>query len=185
MKKIQKHTIVIMGIVLNVMGAYIAMTFKIPFYMDSIGTVFVAGMLGPKYAIITGLLGSFVSGMTFDIYSLYYAPVQIFTGFFAGVLYHTKWLNGKRMVIGNLLVAVPTSLASALITAGLFHGITSSGSTFLVIILHKLRFNLVVSILLVQIFTDYIDKLLAVMISKIVIKRLSFTIDTRGKNGTI
>lgn len=185
MKKIQKHTIVIMGIVLNVIGAYIAMTFKIPFYMDSIGTIFVAGILGFKYAIIAGILGSLVSGMTFDIYSLYYAPVQIFTGFFAGILYDTKWLNGKRMVLGNLLVAIPTSLASAIITAVLFNGITSSGSTFLVIILNKLKFNLVTSILLVQIFTDYIDKLLAVIISKIFIERLHFKIDVRGKNETI
>ena len=57
-------------------GAFIAMTLSIPFYMDSIGTILVAGLLGPKYAMLTGVLGSITSGITFDMYSFYYAPVQ-------------------------------------------------------------------------------------------------------------
>ena len=81
-KKTKIQMVIIMGIVFNVLGAFIAMTFSIPFYMDSIGTILVAGLLGPKYAMLTGVLGSITSGMTFDMYSFYYAPVQLLTGFF-------------------------------------------------------------------------------------------------------
>ena len=139
--------------------------------MDSIGTILVAGLLGPKYAMLTGVLGSLTSGLTFDVYSLYYAPVQLLTGFFAGMLYHTKWLSGKRIFIGNILVGIPTSLASAYITALLFNGITSGSSSAIVLILNKAGLNLVLSILLVQVFTDYTDKLLAIIFTKIVIER--------------
>ncbi len=161
----------IMGIVFNVLGAFIAMTFSIPFYMDSIGTILVAGLLGPKYAMLTGVLGSITSGMTFDMYSFYYAPVQLLTGFFAGILYHGKWLKGWRTPLGSILVGVPTSLLSACITAGLFNGITSGASSTFVVVFHHLGMPLVFSILLVQVFTDYMDKFFAVCLTKAIIER--------------
>lgn len=170
-KRMRIQIVVAFGIALNVIGAMIAMTLSIPFYMDSIGTILVAGLLGPQYAMLTGVLGSLTSGITFDIYSLYYAPVQLLTGFFAGILYHGKWLKGWRLPIGSLLVGVPTSLASALITAGLFHGITSGASSTIVMLLNHIGLDLVLSILLVQVFTDYMDKLLAVIFTKMIITR--------------
>ena len=172
MKRQTKISIVIaLGITLNVVGAFIAMTFSIPFYMDSIGTILVAGLLGPKYAMFAGVLGSITSGFTFDIYSFYYAPVQLLTGFFAGIMYDTKWLKGKFMPLGSILVGIPTSIASAFITALLFGGITSGSSSAIVVILHNLGLNLVVSIFLVQVFTDYLDKLFAVYLTRLIIER--------------
>ena len=147
------------------------MTLSVPFYMDSIGTILVAGLLGPKYAMLTGVLGSITSGITFDMYSFYYAPVQLFTGFFAGLLYHGKWLKGWRTPIGSLLVGIPTSLLSACITAGLFNGITSGASSTFVVVFHHLGLPLVFSILLVQVFTDYLDKFFAVCLTKAIIER--------------
>lgn len=171
MKKYKIQTVMTMGIVLNVVGAYIAMSFSIPFYMDSIGTILVAGLLGPKYAMITGVLGSFTSGLTFDVYSFYYAPVQLLTGFFAGMIYNTPFLKGKWMPMGSILVGVPTSIVSAIITAALFNGITSGSSSTIVLILNKAGLNLVLSILLVQLITDYTDKLLAVYFTRLIIER--------------
>ena len=82
MKKIttKELTLIALGIVLNVIGAFIALNLRLPIYLDSIGTIFIACTLGPKYAVITGLCGSMVSGMTFDIYSFFFMPVQITTG---------------------------------------------------------------------------------------------------------
>ena len=57
-KETKKQMLITIGIVLNVVGAFIAMTFSIPFYMDSIGTILIAGLLGPKYAMLTGVLGN-------------------------------------------------------------------------------------------------------------------------------
>ena len=84
---VKNITLISMGIALNVVGAFIALNLRLPIYLDSIGTILIACMLGPKYAVITGVGGSLVSGMTFDIYSLYFAPVQITTGYLAGLMY--------------------------------------------------------------------------------------------------
>lgn len=171
MKNFRNYIVVSMGIVLNVLGALIAMSFSIPIYMDSIGTIFVAALLGPKYAMLTGVLGSITSGMVFDVYSFYYAPTQLLTGFFSGVYFHHPLFKNKNSIIGSIWVGLPTALTSALITAGLFNGLTSSSSSALSILFNKAGLSLVLSILLVQILTDCADKGIAIMISKLVLEK--------------
>ena len=160
---IKKISIVGFGIALNIVGAFIALTLRLPIYMDSIGTILVACLLGPKYAILTGLGGSIISGVTFDIYSLYFAPVQISTGLLAGYMYRKHFLEGKKTPLGVLIVTLPTSIISAVIAAKLFGGVTSSGSSYVVQVLKVLGMPDVASVFVTQVFTDYIDKYVAVL----------------------
>ena len=51
---IRNLTLVAMGISLNVIGALIALTLRLPIYLDSIGTILIACLLGSKYAVMTG-----------------------------------------------------------------------------------------------------------------------------------
>ena len=157
-------TLISLGIALNVIGAFIALNLKLPIYLDSIGTIFIACILGSKYAIITGVCGSMVSGMTFDIYSFFFMPVQISTGLIAGLMYKKGFLNGVKTPIGVLTFSIPTSILSAIIAAFVFGGVTSSGSSYIVQILSKFGINKVVSVFLTQVLTDYIDKLIAVLL---------------------
>ena len=179
---------VALGIVLNIVGAFIALNLRLPVYLDSIGTVLSGALLGPVYGVATGVLGSFISGITFDIYSLYYAPVQILTGLMAGWMFRTKWLRGYRLPIGGLALSLPTSIASAAITAFLFGGITSSGSSYLVVLMSKLGMNLTLSCFLVQVLTDYADKLIAVLLVAAVLKVLTPEMKMKirgGRNGAL
>lgn len=151
-----------LGIALNIIGAFIALTLKLPIYLDSIGTIMIACILGPKYAVITGVCGSLISGMTFDIYSIYFAPVQISTGLLAGMMYRKGLLTGKKTALGVLIFTIPTSIISAIISAFLFGGVTSSGSSYIVQILRTVGMSDVASVFVIQIFTDYADKFMAV-----------------------
>ena len=103
----KKITLMSMGIALNIIEALTALTLKLPIYVDSVGTIFVACLLGPKYAVMTGVCGSLVSGMTFDVYSLYFAPVQISTGLLAGLMYKKGFLKGKRTPLGVFIFTLP------------------------------------------------------------------------------
>ncbi|MCR1919791.1 ECF transporter S component [Frisingicoccus caecimuris] len=183
-----KQCMVALGIVLNIVGAFIALNLRLPVYLDSIGTVLSGALLGPVYGVATGVLGSFISGITFDVYSLYYAPVQILTGLMAGWMFRTKWLRGYRLPIGGLALSLPTSIASAAITAFLFGGITSSGSSYLVVLMSKLGMNLTLSCFLVQVLTDYADKLIAVLLVAAVLKVLTPEMKMKirgGRNGAL
>lgn len=161
---VRNMTLVGFGIALNIVGAFIAFTLKLPIYMDSIGTILVACLLGPRYAVLTGVAGSIISGMTYDIYSLYFSPVQVSTGLIAGIMYNKGFLKGLKTPIGVLIFAIPTSLISACISAFLFGGITSSGSSYIVQILSVMGVPNVVSVFVTQICTDYADKFIAVIL---------------------
>lgn len=161
---VRTMTLISFGIAINIVGAFIALCLRLPIYLDSIGTIMIAAILGPKYAIITGLCGSIVSGITFDIYSLYFAPVQISTGLLAGIMYKKEFLKGFKIPLGVFAFVLPTSILSSIIAAGVFGGITSSGSSYIVQFLSVFGVGKVTSIVITQIFTDYTDKFIGVLL---------------------
>lgn len=156
--------IIALAIVINLVGGQIALMLKLPIYLDSIGTIFIAAVYGPFYGAIPSLLSGVILGITVDAYSLYYAPVGIFLGILAGVVWKTKRQSIGWMFLAALFITLPASLLSACITAGLFGGITSSGSTFFVQILAKTPLGLTLSCFIVQAITDYIDRIVSIWI---------------------
>lgn len=168
-----KQCVVALGIVINIAGAFIALNMRLPVYLDSIGTVMNGALLGPVYGMLTGVLGSLISGVTFDIYSLYFSPVQLLTGLMAGMLFRSKWMKKGRLPAGAFFMAFPTSIASAVISAFVFGGMTSSGSSFIVQILTKAGLGLTASCFVVQVITDYFDKLIAAVIVTVVLKAMT------------
>jgi len=163
MKKVSPLKLIIVGfaIALNIVGSFIALNLKLPIYLDSIGTIMSAAILGPIYGVVTGLLGSIVSGITFDMYSLYFAPVQILIGLLSGIMFKKGLMKGLKMPLGVFIVTLFSSTAGAVIAAYVFGGVTSSGSSYIVVFLSNLGVNKVVSVFIVQFLTDYLDKFTA------------------------
>lgn len=161
---IAKMCAVALAVVINIIGGQIALMLRLPIYLDSIGTIFVGAVLGPIYGMIPNLLSGIIFGMTTDIYSLYYAPVGIIVGFMAGIAFRGKSTNKFYMLIMALIITVPGTIISSLITAFLFGGITSSGSTIIIQLLSKTPLGLTGACFVVQFFTDYIDRIIGVVV---------------------
>lgn len=159
-------TLMALSIAINFLGGTIALWLRLPIYLDSIGTIFAGALGGPIIGLLTGLGSGVLSGVTTDIFSLYYSPVQIVTGVMAGLL-----LKGKLIKKGSwklpglaLLLSLPGTLVASVITVRLFGGITSSGSSMIVQVLHGLGLNQTISVILVQVGTDYLDRFLSVAV---------------------
>ena len=157
----KKLSIIALAIALNVVGGQIALLLHLPVYLDSIGTILIAVIYGPFYGILPPLLYGMVMGFTLDIYSLYFMPVGIILGLTTGIVSRALNLRGRLIVPGALIITIPGTITSALITALLFGGITSSGSTVIVQILYKAGMGLTASVFVVQILTDYLDRLIS------------------------
>ncbi len=180
--------LVAMAVGVNVAGGQLALLLKLPIYLDSVGTILTGALLGPWLGMVPNLLSGIIMGMTTDIYSLYFAPVGMVTGFMAGLVWK-KWLGGggraaagetagaggtaevrrkagaggtaapgRKLWLAALAVAVPGTMVSSTICAAVFGGITSSGSTVLVQLLARTPLGMTASIFLVQIVTDYADR---------------------------
>ena len=161
---VRKMCVVALAIVLNVIGGQIALMLHLPFYLDSMGTIMIAMLYGPVYGMLPPLLYGLVMGFTLDIYSLYFMPVGLMLGLMTGLVSRYFSLKKWRMIPGAMLITIPGTIVSAVITAVLFGGITSSGSTVIVQVLNKAGLGLTASVFIVQILTDYLDRLLSLVV---------------------
>ncbi|MDO5406704.1 MAG: ECF transporter S component [Eubacteriales bacterium] len=197
--------LVAMAVCINVAGGQLALTLRLPIYLDSIGTILTGVLMGPVFGMLPNLLSGLVLGMTTDIYSLYFAPVGMITGLMAG-------LAGRRMQIGDvsfgqssqseeglagsgrlfrygrlflaaLLITIPGTIASSLICAKLFGGITSSGSTVLVQLLAKTPLGMTGSVFVVQIVTDYLDRVISLLLVAVLLRALPYDMKQRWSGG--
>jgi energy-coupling factor transport system substrate-specific component len=161
---VRKMCVIALAIVLNVIGGQIALLFHLPIYLDSMGTIMIAMLYGPVYGMLPPLLYGLVMGFTLDIYSLYFMPVGLMLGLMTGLVSKYFSLKKWRMIPGAMLITVPGTIVSSIITAVLFGGITSSGSTVIVQVLNKAGLGLTASVFIVQILTDYLDRLLSLVV---------------------
>ena len=161
---VRKMCVVALAIVLNVIGGQIALMLHLPIYLDSMGTIMIAMLYGPVYGMLPPLLYGLVMGFTLDIYSLYFMPVGLMLGLVTGLVSKYFSLKKWRMIPGAMLITIPGTIVSAVITAVLFGGITSSGSTVIVQVLNKAGLGLTASVFIVQILTDYLDRLLSLVV---------------------
>ena len=174
---IYKQCLVAFGVVLNIVGALLAVQLKLPIYIDSIGTVFIGIFLGARYGVLTGMLSSAVNGFTFDYYSFYYMPVQMILGLLSGYLPRLQLFTRRKLVLAALFIALPASILGSVITAFVFGGITSSGTTYIIALLHHSGLSLTLSCFLVQIFTDLVDKFVVLLLIYMVSKRTTLNIE--------
>ncbi len=162
--------LVAMAVGINVAGSQLALVLRLPIYLDSIGTIFAGAVLGPWLGLLPNLLSGIIMGMTTDIYSLYFAPAGMVTGFMAGLVWKRR-LAGRmkvsmrgRLWLSALMVSIPGTMFSALICAAVFGGVTSSGSMVLVQLLARTPLGMTVSIFLVQVVTDYLDRAISMFL---------------------
>ncbi|MBQ7454096.1 MAG: diguanylate cyclase [Selenomonadaceae bacterium] len=95
------------GIILNLIGSYVAQIFHLPIYLDTIGTVFIAALGGyvPGIAVgfFTNLIGSLINRA-----EIYYGIVSVslaaLTAFLAGRGYYKKFLKVLLTIPATILV---------------------------------------------------------------------------------
>ena len=170
--------------VINILGGTIALLLRLPVYLDSIGTVLAAALFGPAAGLVPGLISGLISGMTSDVYAFYYIPVQLVIGLVfrrlrpshtAGSRSESLSLRsmGWKLFPAALVISLPGTVVSSTITAVVFGGITSSGSTVLVQLLHSLGMNLTLSVCVVQAMTDFVDRMIVLAVVLVILPAVS------------
>ncbi len=169
-----------MAVGINAAGGQLALLLRLPVYLDSIGTILTGALLGPWFGMLPSLLSGLLMGITTDIYSLYFAPAGMVTGFMNGLVWQ-KWIRkkagsqagaGGRLWLAALAVSIPGTMVSSMICAVVFGGVTSSGSMVLVQLLAKTPLGMTASIFLVQIITDYLDRAISMFMVLYLIRAL-------------
>ncbi|WP_290033923.1 ECF transporter S component [Ligilactobacillus cholophilus] len=162
---IKKIAILAICIVLNIVGSNLALMLRLPIYLDSIGTILGAALFGPVWGMLAGGITNLIMGLTTDLTSLYYTPVALVLGCLAGFLYRKISPDSfSKVWIVALLISLPGTILSTIITYFVFGGITSSGSSIIVQLLFGMGLSKFWAIFIVQVLTDFLDRLISVYI---------------------
>jgi energy-coupling factor transport system substrate-specific component len=165
--------LIAVGATLNLGVGYLVTILKLPLYLDSIGTVFVAIVSGPWTGIAAGIVAALVAGVFFNPSLPYYIPVVCAIGGLAGFLarrgFFTSW---PRVILGGLLQGVAALIVSTPITAYVFGGVTPAGSTSLIALLQASGETLSRSVFLTQLTIEPIDKTLTYVIALLLARNL-------------
>jgi energy-coupling factor transport system substrate-specific component len=167
-------TLIPVAIAINIVIGYIVVALKLPVYLDSIGTIFVAVVCGPWAGAITGMLSNIIWGATIDPNAFPWFPVAFFIGLVAGFcaqagLFKTWW----KAIIAGFIIALTAALVGTPISVGVYGGITASGSSFITAYLLQTGQNLLPAVLITNNLVEPFDKIATAMLGFVIIQGLS------------
>jgi energy-coupling factor transport system substrate-specific component len=119
------------GIVVNGAVGWLASRLDVPFYLDTIGTIFVAVVAGPVAGALTGVITNFILGYFSPGYAPYW-PVPLLIGLAAGLFANAGWFKRWwKVVIAGLVVALIAAATSTLIAMRVHGSIEFNPSYYL------------------------------------------------------
>ena len=160
-------------IALNLTAGQVTAALKIPLYLDSIGTILVAVLVGPWAAVLCGSTANLLAAAFGNPTMMFFIPVVAVIGAFTGVLAKLGWFRKWYLVcLGGILQGILAAMVSAPISAYLFSGVMMAGTDFLVLYFRSLGNTLMNSVLYQGLASDPADKLVSYLIVFLLVRNL-------------
>jgi energy-coupling factor transport system substrate-specific component len=160
-------------IALNLTVGQITAALKIPLYLDSIGTILVAVLVGPWSAVICGSTANLLAAAFGNPSMIFFIPVVVVIGAFSGFLARRGWFRKWYLVVlGGILQGILAAVVSAPISAYVFGGVMMAGTDFLVLYFRSVGNTLLNSVVYQGLASDPVDKLVSYLIVFFLTKNL-------------
>ncbi len=168
----QVWSLLAFGVGLNlVLGSLVAL-FKIPLYLDSLGTVLVGALCGPLAGALAGVCGVALLGLTSPT-ALAFSPVAAVVGLASG--FASRLGAFRRIptaVTAGGLTGVLGAAAAAPIATYLYGGVTGGGTDILVAVFRALGASALTSSFWQGLAVDPLDKGVTFLVVLLVLRAL-------------
>jgi len=167
---------------LNIVGGYINTALKLPTFLDMIGTMVTAVVLGPWWGALVGAITNIVSSFISGPISLPFAVVNVVGGLVWGYAHMAGWMQKNwSFFLVNVLVAFVCTTFAVPIYVFVFGGATGHFSDVMTAAFLAMGQNLIVSVFQSNILVSLADKIIAGYVGLAIIEALpaSMTEDTR------
>lgn len=167
---------------LNIVGGYINSALKLPTFLDMIGTMVTAVVLGPWWGALVGAITNIVSSFISGPISLPFAVVNVAGGLVWGYAHMAGWMKKSwSFFLVNVLVAFVSTLFATPIYVFIFGGATGHFSDVMTAAFVAMGQNLIVSVFQSNILVSLADKIIAGGVGLAIIEALpaSMTEDTK------
>lgn len=155
------------------MGLFAAQT-HLPLFLDTVGTVLVAGLAGPWVAMLTGLFSQLAfTAVSGNATWLAFLPVQLVVALYAGVAARLgAFTSVSRAVLSGVGLGFVAATISWPISYLLFGGVTVGGVTALTTLLYGLGLPLEWAVLAASLSNDLLDKTVTFLLVRAVLVSL-------------
>lgn len=167
---------------LNIVGGYINTALKLPTFLDMIGTMVTAVVLGPWWGALVGAITNIVSSFISGPISLPFAVVNVVGGLVWGYAHMAGWMQKQwSFFLVNVLVGVVCTTFAVPIYVFVFGGATGHFSDVMTAAFLAMGQNLIVSVFQSNILVSLADKIIAGYVGLAIIEALpaSMTEDVR------
>ena len=170
-----------LGVAVNLVIGQIVAALLLPVYLDSVGTILVAALVGPRAAITVGLVSQVLNAVISGNFSwLPFALVQVVIALYAAAA-------ARLGLFRRFATAVPAGIGMGLLAAScsapisyfLFGGVTAGGVTVVTTVLRALGAPLGVAVASASFATDLLDKVIACALVSVVLRSLPGTLAAR------
>lgn len=156
----------------NLVGGFIASSLKLPFFLDVIGTMLAAVMMGPIAGGLVGLLTNIFLAISVNPVNLPYATVSISVGILTGLL-AKRFFKPKGLVVIWLVVSLISALITSLVTVYLFGGATgATGASLITAGLITLMENIWRGVLTAALIQNLVDRGLSLVVAFVIIRKI-------------
>jgi len=160
------------GIALNIVGGLLASTLKLPVFLDTIGTILTAAILGPWWGALTGGLSNVLASLQSPM-DAWFAIVNILVGLIVGFASRRFGFQKLPVVlIVGAILAVVAPLVGTVIATYVYGGLTGGGIDILVAGLLGAGADIFTAAFIPRVGSNLVDKLLSVVVVMLVLKAL-------------
>ncbi len=162
--------IIPIAVAVNFVGGQLASLLKLPFYLDTIGTIFAAMLCGPWVGAVTGTLTNIVTGIANPV-NFAFIPVNLIVGLVTGFLsrknmFSTWW----KWLISMVLMALSSIISAAPIVVLVFGGVTGGGTSLITATAMAAGANIWAAVLGTEGIFTVVDRIISFFIGYFVIK---------------
>lgn len=169
-------TLIPVGIGVNIVGGLLAQTLKLPIFLDSIGTMLTAVILGPWIGALTGFLSNLLQGLFTDPVNIPFGIVNAVIGLVVGFLALRRGFEDYvTPLIAGLILSVLAPIIGTPIAVYLFGGVTGGGVDLIYAVLLKAGNEIFASAFLARVPANLVDKLISAYLIMAIVRKLPGT----------
>lgn len=160
------------GIGLNVVGGMLATSLKLPVFLDTLGTILTAAILGPLWGAVAGGLTNILMSLSAPM-DMWFALVNVAVGVIVGLI-SMKWGYSKwvPVAISAAILSVVAPIVGTTIATYIYGGLTGGGIDIFVAGLMKSGSDVFTAAFIPRVWSNLIDKTVSAFVVMFIILAL-------------
>ena len=174
MKNTKAYVIAFSGVsvAMNIILGIITSALGIPLYLDTLGTVLTAVLIGPLPAVIVGSLSNIITGFIYSVTDIPFFIVNAAIGLIVGLVAKRKDYTLPVAIILGLILSIVAPVIGTPIGILVYGGLNGTWSDIMIAALKQAGYSIFAASFLRNIASNLVDKIGTCIVAWAIIKAL-------------